>query len=658
VNPKSNKFYIWIIILATFILYGNSINNEYALDDNIVVEGNKLVEKGVVAIPEIFMSRYSTDKKQSYDYRPIVISTFAIEKQFFKHLPEKQTKEEKKRKDKLTQANVSHFINVVLYALTCILLFNFFVTIFTKQQTIFSFLITILFLAHPLHTEVVASIKNRDEMLMLIGMLLTMKYFLRYAETKQIKYYFLGILSTLFALASKNNGMALIGLVPVVLYFTKAETKTVVISFLTILFLFVGFAQIQKIILPSTQVRIYEYFENPLMYEGWSMKRISASLYFSWFYLEMLIFPKNLSFYYGYNQIPIATWGYWQVWASLLFYLSIGIYGIYSFIKREVVGLSVVFWFGLMMGVNNIKFLLPGIVADRFAFTFSIGFLIILTWLLFKIFKVEMNKEAKKIEVSNGFLVAYTIVLLAYSTRTIARNPDWHDYMTLFENDIEHLSESAKAHALISNTLYPKIAQEGQKNPNNPALQNDIQQIIYHYKESIRIDSNYTTSINNLGSVYVNFLRDYPTAIKYCSKAIEQDPNYLEAHFNLAYSYAAISDFDNSLNHFIKVLEIDPNYNKAYEMLIQLLEKNNKIMEGVDALLVVAEKSKNPKNIYINIANLYSLKSNGDYTLSIKYFEKAYQYDTTDKVLCSHIVKLYQAIGNTQKANEYLINCK
>jgi len=658
-SKLSIKKYSWIIVILTFVIYGNSINNEYALDDNIVVEGNQMVAKGISGIPEIITSRYSTDKKQTYDYRPLVLISFAIEKQFFSKLPEKQSLKEKKAKNKLTQANISHFINILLYVLLCIILFQLLLKIMPTYHILFPFLITIVFLVHPLHTEVVCSLKNRDELLMMIGMLLSINYFINYATTTQLKHLFLGIFFTLFALFSKNNAMALIALVPLFLYFIKVKPKYIIISYVIMILLYLGFNNFQKLILPTTQVRIFEYFENPLMHEDWSMKRISAALYCSWFYLEMLIFPRNLSFYYGYNQIPIATWGYWQVWASLLFYGSIGVFGVYTFIKRRIEGLAIIFWIGLMMGVNNFLILLPGIVADRFAFAFSLGFCILLVWLFFRIFKLNPESENNgKIVIPNGLMWSLLFILTIYSVRSITRNPDWHDYLTLFESDIEHLPESAKAHALISNTLYPMLALEAQKNPNNPEIQKDVQKIIYHYKESIRVDSNYTTSINNLGSVYVNFLRDYPTAIRYCTKAVEQDSNYLEAHFNLAFSYQNSLNYDKALYHYLKVIEINPDYNKAYDLINSLLKKHDKTNEGIQALIELAVKSNNPKPIYISIANLYSLTANGNYTKPIEYFEKAYQLDNTDKVLCNHLAKLYQAMGNNQKANEFFNNCK
>ena len=130
---KQSRYYILIFII-TFLLYGNSINNEYALDDNIVVDGVEKVKGGIKSIPKLFKSHHAEDKKQSYGYRPIVTVTFAIEKQFFGKLPEYQTSEGKKRKDKLTQANISHFINTLLYALTGVVLFNFLMLLFSEYN--------------------------------------------------------------------------------------------------------------------------------------------------------------------------------------------------------------------------------------------------------------------------------------------------------------------------------------------------------------------------------------------------------------------------------------------------------------------------------------------------------------------------------------------
>src|SRR5690606_36212968 len=116
-------------------------------------------------------------------------------------------------------------------------------------------------------------------------------------------------------------------------------------------------------------------------------------------------------------------------------------------------------------------------------------------------------------------------------------------------------------------------------------------------------------------------------------------------------------NYEKALHHYLRVIEINSAYSKAYDLLNKLFEKYNKTTDGIQALIEVAERSSKPKPIYINIANLYSLNANGDYSKPIEYFEKAYQLDKSDKVLCNHLVKLYQFMGNHQKANELFNNC-
>ena len=52
-----NWIYFLLIVLA-FVLYGNTIQNDYGLDDGYVVTANKYVQKGVDGIQEIFDNPY------------------------------------------------------------------------------------------------------------------------------------------------------------------------------------------------------------------------------------------------------------------------------------------------------------------------------------------------------------------------------------------------------------------------------------------------------------------------------------------------------------------------------------------------------------------------------------------------------------------------
>jgi len=139
---------IGIVCLST---HGVTLLNDYNLDDNLVTQNHRLTSKGISAIPEIYQSPYYLDDMgYSYGYRPTTLASFAIEKSLFGE-----------------SATVSHAVNLALYLATCLLIFFLIKRVFHDKIDVALFA-ALLFTVHPIHTEVVASIKNRDEILALL----------------------------------------------------------------------------------------------------------------------------------------------------------------------------------------------------------------------------------------------------------------------------------------------------------------------------------------------------------------------------------------------------------------------------------------------------------------------------------------------------------
>src|ERR1035437_5863999 len=74
-QPNYVNWKISLLIFAfVFILYGNSIKNDYALDDNYVTvttpekPNNPRIEKGIKGIPKLFTSHYVETAAQSFEY--------------------------------------------------------------------------------------------------------------------------------------------------------------------------------------------------------------------------------------------------------------------------------------------------------------------------------------------------------------------------------------------------------------------------------------------------------------------------------------------------------------------------------------------------------------------------------------------------------------
>src|SRR5258705_7901226 len=150
VNNNSLKRPLGIFIFSfAFLLYAQSISFNYAADDSSVTTENKLTKQGLKGIPEILKTDYwyGASGLRVPQYRPLPLVMLAVEWEFFPANPK-----------------LSHFLNVLLYAITCWLLFRLLCRLFT-QNLIFPFAVCLLFVAHPIHTEVVNNIKSGDEIL-------------------------------------------------------------------------------------------------------------------------------------------------------------------------------------------------------------------------------------------------------------------------------------------------------------------------------------------------------------------------------------------------------------------------------------------------------------------------------------------------------------
>lgn len=191
-------FYHALIFAFTFLLYFNSTFNEYNLDDELVTQNHRLTSKGVSAIPEIFRSPYYADEGgYRYEYRPLVLATFAVEHSIFGE-----------------SAFYSHLINVLLYAFSCLLLFVFLKKLLRGYNFFISLFVSLLFIAHPAHTEVVDSIKNRDEILVLLFGVCSMTAALLFADNKKWWWLITTPLCLLLAMLAKPTAAVFVFLVP------------------------------------------------------------------------------------------------------------------------------------------------------------------------------------------------------------------------------------------------------------------------------------------------------------------------------------------------------------------------------------------------------------------------------------------------------------
>src|SRR5690606_21601064 len=123
----------------------------------------------------------TTNQLNGGRYRPLSIVTFAIEQQFFGAVPEDKVDSVLKQsvaygvrgpqeQQLVRNMHVRHVVNVLIYMLSVVVILYFLRFIVFKEHHLMAFIAALLFTVRPIHTEVVANVKSRDEIMSFLFM--------------------------------------------------------------------------------------------------------------------------------------------------------------------------------------------------------------------------------------------------------------------------------------------------------------------------------------------------------------------------------------------------------------------------------------------------------------------------------------------------------
>jgi tetratricopeptide (TPR) repeat protein len=663
-----------LVFLTGFLLFSNTINHDYVLDDTGAIEQNLNVQAGLKGIPKILtMDLWEfSDVKLGY-YRPLSLITFAIEIEFFGNAP-----------------HISHFNNVLIFALSGVFLFLVLQQIFGKFNEWLPLVATLLFLAHPIHTEVVANIKSRDELLSFLNLFVALFFVLRHIKTKKWWYLLFVFAFSFLGMLSKETALTGLVLIPVFYYIFDKQTivKSAVKSIPAFLAIFFFFVQ-KKIALGTLEALIpidiinYPYIP-PHVNDS---AKFSMAFYLFGFGLSLLTLPINLRYDYSYNQIPAVDFSS----PLALFGLSLFFIGAYFTIKlvlnKKMLGIPLAIFYLNFGPALAFTLLRGGIFAERFLFTSTLGFVLLLLIVIIELSrKLNLFPSKPASFQAIPLLAISSLIFLLYSFKTVDRNKVWKDNYTLFSTDIktgqnsaqnqrhfaeqtlvkamaekdsskqiELAKESLKAFA-ISLKMHPKFSESYLKTAIIYQLYlKDVDKAIQNYKKCIACEPSRnlrSEAYYNLGTVYQNSKADmmyasycYNQALQFNSKfqaAIvardalkkvginnlleplnqkvdtlngEKDANY---YFSIAYDFASKGDYNKAIDNFSEVLKMNPT--------------------SLDALL--------------NIGNCYGML--GDYQKSINFNNKVIQYYPNDKRPWKNNAINHEKLGNKAKMQECL----
>ena len=211
---------------------------------------------------------------------------------------------------------------------------------------------------------------------------------------------------------------------------------------------------------------------------------------------------------------------------------------------------------------------------DRFMYFPSLGFSIVIGYLLYKLFRMDPNNNTILKSNNTKVLALLFLILIPYTAKTIDRNMDWKDQPTLLRNDIQYLENSAKANFIYAGTmkgeLMKDIRSSGKKNPNHLKAVNDI---IHHLNLAINTYPEYYQAYEMRGTIYITFFKRYDEAIADFNRALEIKPNYIPSFSGLGFCYHKKKQYSKAISAYEKTIELSPEHLTAYRALFNIYKE-------------------------------------------------------------------------------------
>ena len=626
-----------LLILAGLILYGNTINHGYNIDDEYVVEQNPVLEKGWRGIGEIFTSRYVRTSgnlgELNFDYRPMVKFSFALEFLLLGKDPK-----------------ISHIINLLLYIITAFCLYNLLRLLLKDWHFSLPLLITILFMVHPTHTEVVSSLKNRDEILSFLGAVVAWIFLIRYARTQNTKLLIFALLAYLFAYLSKSSAVVFLAVYPLSLYFfTDLRSKNLIwISGVVILVAII--AQFGPRLYLPDPIREIDFIENPLFMESSFFKRIATVAVIMLFYLRMLFVPYPMLYYYGYDTIPVAGFDNPWVLLSLAIHTGLLIVAVKGLRSKSLWSFVILFYFITLAPYSNLFTTVPGIVAIRFMYAASLAYAIAVVYGLYRLFKVDFQSKQLPLARITGPLLVVLIMAIPYTVHTHYRNRAWKNLDSLYHTDVPRLSRSAKVNAQYAGFIMNRLYKTPNFTLDDPALNFRTNKMIGHFKKAIDIYPDYFIALNNLGTVYMRLKHNPDSAVFFLNRAAEVLPDNETAFINLGSLYRDQGDYHKAIKTFEKVLEINPSRLRAMAeiaFLNNLIGNHEKAQQVNDQLLGIDPGSELP---FLYRGNYYMRQGNME--LAVHFWQLAVER-RIHVPTCIRLAEYFAGKRDFDRANYY-----
>jgi len=522
-------FFIFISILISFILYGKSINGAFVYDD-FNWAGRDDLRNGTSFL-KLWGEPYIPDLNENGTYRPLTIFSFAVNFSLF------------------GDSTVSfHLINIIINGLVIFLAYKLILTLF--QDEALAIITAIFFAFMPIHSEAVAFIKSRDELLRSLFILISFILFIKATTDctairwkliiSSLVLYFLALLAKESIVIAPIQYAALLWIrkdypkkliFKVILPFVLITSIYLMIRFLVLGPFAFGYDNLTFVLNPIRQVSL--------------LPRIWTTFAITFLYISKTFIPWNLSATYHYKHLE----PYYNPFQSITIFLGI-LYltaliclVIYKKTRNTPLGIGALITVTSYAIISKFFLTAGEIMAERMFYYPSLGLAMIAGFFFTQIYR---KKKTAGIILLSG-------VLLIYSVITINRNTIWLSKRNLGESMVRDAPKSIMGHFMLATVEFNERNYEKAKE---------------HAQKAYAINKTMPSLLHLMGRLAIAEGR-YDLAEKLLKKSLSQS-NYREVSKYLAYALAKQGKYEESLKLLLPYINNDDSQIKLLAGTIYL----------------------------------------------------------------------------------------
>ena len=508
--------------------------------------------------------------------------------------------------------------NFLLHIFNSYLIFVILKILFTPRnlkETFIIYISSLVFLFHPINSQIIFNITTRNESLALFFALLTFIYSFKLFERKNILNFSFVTLLYFFALCSKLMAVTFLGIIPFTIFLIKFKTtkysenlKKIYPVFLTLLLTFIIFYIIRDKFVNDNSLSFYSSFED--IY--------SKFLVALKFYIRGLFFPFEHIYIYADNYQKNLSL------IVLLFFILLCILSIHIFLKHGDPFLVIIIaWISASLSIpilfNIIEngFPLISRLAERYQYSSTPALSILAAWLLIKL----IDKKHFNIFISAIFVMILIFQILI----TIDRSKVYKDNLTFFSK----AHENSPTNAFEYFFSMPMV--EAIKNEDQTKYFFNLYQLynLYPLKEDWIFQFMNHFAISNNKKAHDYFLDRLKTQTKYHPPIKFKLADYYFNNKEYKRSEEVIEeifyDFDQLILDYkekgAKINITNPPLDDVYFLLALAQKNQNKTEEALGNFMMAT--LHNPMHATALYNSSVLLKELGQHELARKHFQEA-----------------------------------